>query len=179
MTNRLFYDTLPSMKRSATAISLLAAILCVVAGFVLAAQSSDEAKPINTVQTTVEPMTVDSLLEAVNQERTTKGIAPLVLDQRLVQSAQIKADDMTKNNYYDHVDKNGRHGYDIAHEYAPDVCLEPSENLQRDDNNLGLTSIESIASWKSSKPHYEAMMNPKYTITGFGISGIYIVEHFC
>jgi len=60
-------------------------------------------KPV-VAQKTVEPISVAKMHELVNAERVSRGIAPLTLDERLNTSAQIKADDMTSDGYFDHVD---------------------------------------------------------------------------
>lgn len=135
---------------------------------------------VKTISKPVEkpvPPTVDELFRLVNEERAKVGVAPLKLDPLLNKSAQLKAEDMAKNNYFAHSDANGKHGYS----YVADVgkrCVYSSENLRDNDEYIN-TSVEVIDGWKSSKPHYEAMTDSKYESTGFGIAKDKIVEHFC
>lgn len=149
-----------------------------------------------TVSAVTTPPTRAELLRLVNLERQKAGVAPLVDDPRLDQSAQRKADDMVKNNYYGHISPiDGKHGY----EYINDVgisCKTDSENITG-----ALTSSDAIQRWDSSKLHHEAMINPSYSLTGLGIvfikdipasrtvtseptttditNSFIIVEHFC
>ena len=125
----------------------------------------------------VSPPTVNELLTLVNAERAKVNVAPLAIDERLNKSAQQKSDDMATNNYFAHVDKNGRHGYDIAHEYAPDICMNPSENLRLNGDINSSSAV--VDGWMSSPAHRAALLDQKITYTGFGISGEYITEHFC
>lgn len=124
-------------------------------------------------------VTPQELLELVNKERAKKHVAPLRLDARLNESAQLKAEDMTKYNYFGHVSPHdGRHGYTYVSDYAPSTCMYESENLAQGEDGL-LTTRLAVDWWKTSSAHYAAMVDAKYTLTGFGVSGKSIVEHFC
>jgi len=125
------------------------------------------------------PPTVDELLRLVNEERAKVGVAPLTIDTRLNQSAQFKADDMFTNIYFNHVDSSGKHGYSYVYDYAPGLCSIASENITDNTTIESNTSKQAIYNWVNSEPHYKAMINPNYTLTGFGVSGTKIVEHFC
>lgn len=121
------------------------------------------------------PPTVDEIYNLVNQERAKIGVAPLKLDPRLNQSAQEKAEDMAKNNYFDHVNPTtGVHGYTIISKYAKE-CRIGSENLA----NSYPTSRDLISAWLRSVSHKEAMLNPNYVLTGVGVSKSKVVQHFC
>lgn len=154
----------------------IGAFISYTVGYYTATHQPVQSAPVATV---VSPPSTKELLDLVNSERAKAGVAPLKEDARLDKSAQQKADDMFLNSYFDHVDKNGRHGYDIAHEYAPDICRLPSENIVTTNDKSQISSSQAMEWWISSKPHYDAMVNPKYTYTGFGINNYLIVEHFC
>ena len=102
----------------------------------------------------------------------------MVIDARLNQSAQKKADDMVKNNYFAHVSPvDGREGYEYIKDVMPE-CVQGSENIRDNDEYIN-TSQEAFSAWVSSKPHYTAMIDGKYDKTGFGVSDDKIVEHLC
>lgn len=128
-----------------------------------------------------KPLTVENLLIEINLERAKYGVEPLILDERLNHSAQIKADDMRNRNYRTHADPEGKHGYEYAFEQAPDACGSyASENIGW--NHVGETPNRldaALASWYVSKPHHDAIVDPKYVYTGFGINVDIVVEHFC
>lgn len=127
--------------------------------------------------------TIEGLLSAVNAQRVKVGASPLAVDQRLDTSAQRKADDEVTYNYFGHVSPaDNRHGY----EYIDDtgiICREESENLYTD--GAGITVNRAIDWWMHSPPHKAAMLDTRYTLTGFGISlmpdkrTVNVVEHFC
>ncbi len=132
-----------------------------------------------TAQVLTTP-TTQELLDAVNAERAKVGVAPLVIDTRLNDSAKFKADDMVATNDLDHVDVNGKHGYEYAMEYNPD-CKIPSENISTSTLDYRNT-LAVVDGWMNSKPHHDAMLNPSYSTTGFGIvwgDTMVVVQHFC
>lgn len=124
-----------------------------------------------------EPVTPESLLKYVNKERAKVGVAPLVLDERLNSSAKRKSDEMLSEDRMSHVNNRGVHGYTYAGE-AMKECKFAGENLVVSDWGV-VTNKGIMDSWVSSRPHYEGMINPRFTVTGFGISKNYITEHFC
>lgn len=134
------------------------------------------AKP---VEAAVKPPTIAEMLTLVNAERAKYGVAPLKEDTRLDASAQLKANDDIANNYFAHVSPitNTRNGLD-AIKATGIACIWESENIHQADISI-LTSKETVDGWISSKPHHDAMIDPKYSLTGFGIKGDQIVEHFC
>lgn len=122
--------------------------------------------------------TQQELLDAVNAERVKAGVAPLVMDERLNQSAQYKADDMVKTGMMSHVDSRGKHVYQYIADYTSQ-CKTASENLSWSNDKSPSTLSNAMRSWIESKAHYEAMISDSYTITGFGIHDYVVVEHFC
>ena len=118
------------------------------------------------------------LLMIVNEERAKVGVSPLVIDERLNQSAQRKADDMVRYGYFGHVSPNdGRDGYEYANDTGI-ACIYVGENI-RQNTELHNDSFTAVRAWMKSKPHKEALLSPKHTLTGFGINGVVFVEHFC
>lgn len=128
------------------------------------------------------PPNATEVFELVNQERAEKGIKTLKRDKRLDKSAQLKADYMATNHTRDHKI--------IGH---PEATLTPemyqyTTHCQMTSENFttqGLTSQQDVDSWKRSKPHYDAILDPKYSRTGVAIAydeeqeRTYVVQHFC
>ena len=172
------------MKTRAVIIAILGLLTIAVAGYAYIAvtpPTEPDNGQIQQVKSKYEdgPPTAEDLLELVNAEREKVGVAPLKIDANVQKSAQLKADDMAKNNYFDHVDANGKHGYEYIKDHAPNLCKQVSENIT--DNTVAEDNYSQMSfySWKSSPPHYKAMINPEYTLTGFGVSGTKVVQHFC
>lgn len=157
-------------------------LLMVFVGLRLAPPDSSVEPVVTTVEAAevVEaPLTVDELLRLVNEERAKVGVAPLVINDKLNQSAQYKAQDMFDNNYFAHkvpgTDRNN--GLDYLDSIDEGLCRNVSENVSW--NKYGNAPQSTMSSWINSPSHYKAMINPDYTYTGFGIAGDKIVEHFC
>lgn len=133
----------------------------------------------NTQPVKTRVYTTNELLAEANKLRADKGVAPLKLDERLNQSAQWKADDMKKHDYYGHV-REGYRGYEKIRELAPE-CGLVGENLA---GTFPDGSPFYDEGWVDSKAHYDAIIDSKYTHTGFGVmteaDGYKVyVQHFC
>ena len=131
------------------------------------------------------PPTAEELLRLVNIEREKVGVKPLVIDANMTKTAQWKADDMHTRKYFSHfpatidgVKNTQKYTVNYENRLVLGVtCIESSENIV--DNIVSNDSKTAVEAWVDSKPHYKAMINPDYTLTGFGISGTKIVQHFC
>lgn len=166
------------MKRKALfGCGILAALVIgLLAGSVLRGDSV--AKTPQIVYKTASEPTRAQLLALVNVERAKKHVAPLKESPILDVSAQWKAEDEVKYDYFGHV-RPGTHGNDGL-DYLDSLdppCSYVSENLT--ENIYTNTASVAVNAWVNSPPHYKAMVNPNYTLTGFGIDGTEIVEHFC
>lgn len=126
------------------------------------------------------PPTAGEMLALVNTERAKYGVAPLREDPRLDASAQYKASDMQLNGYFDHTSPiSGRkNGLDFMTQIVGSDCSYVAENLNKNIDQYN-TSAVSVMKWTASTTHHETMIDAKYTLTGFGVSGNYVVEHFC
>lgn len=174
------------MSRKILKIGLasLALIVVLLIGVALGAaqehQNSQKAAVVaQKTATEQSPPTRAELLKLVNAERAKYGVVLLKESPILDKSAQWKANDEVSYNYFGHVrpGTTGNDGLDYLNSLKP-PCSYISENLT--ENIAGHNTAEqAVYSWKMSKPHFEAMINPKYTLTGFGIDKNEIVEHFC
>ncbi len=177
-----------AIKKVIITLSALGVLLfgtAIIAGLAMQLRPRSTVAPQTTISVAAPPVTqpptISELLKLVNEERAKNGVAPLVEDSRLDQSAQRKTDDEVKYNYFGHISPNdGKHGY----EYINDVgisCKTDGENLSQ-DTSFARTSDMVIRGWINSKPHHDAMINPNYSLIGFGISGtdtLQVSAHFC
>lgn len=144
-------------------------------------------------QKPVEIPTPEDFLARVNEERAKVGAAPLVIDERINKSAQRKADDMANNDYFDHVSPvDGKHGYEYIFDETRPLCTSGGENIQYIKYGVNYSTVPVVETavdwWVNSPIHYEAMVNKKYQLTGFGVVRgpekddsytVYSVQHFC
>lgn len=160
------------MKRLLQIVSITAVLL--IGLFLLLAFANTTAQPVKTVYTP------NQLLIEANKLRAEKGVPPLVLDERLNQSAQWKADDMVKTGNQ-HISSDGVQGYSKVFLYAPSTCQWASENLA--DSPRFDNPYDKVDGWPTSVKHYEAILDTKYDLTGFGVkvidNNVYYVQHFC
>lgn len=168
------------MKRLLILIAILAVVLLgATTAISILALSRVQAATVQPTVAAPQAPTRATLLAAINAERTKVGVAPLIEDTRLDTSAQRKADDMWIYNYFGHISPHdGEHGY----QYINDVgisCKTDSENLVFRNAKDQITLDEAITSWMHSTPHRTALLNPAYSLTGFGIIKDAVVEHFC
>ena len=137
-------------------------------------------KPVQSAANAPQtPLDANKILELVNIERAKVGVAPLVMDTGLVATAQSRADDMVKRGYFSHRDP-------VTNENMVNIlngqkqCVYASENIvwMKYPNTLE-DNQESVDWWMDSPAHKEAMLSPKYTLTGIGIKDKSVVQHFC
>ena len=137
------------------------------------------------------PADPQEILELVNQERARIGVAPLVMDENVQKSAQLKANDMITKDYRQHIIPGLGDMYTQEMRYLiyqRAKCSHSSENYYTGayhpkSDVFVSTSREAFNGWMSSKPHREAIQDPKYKKTGFGVSTnnttLVAVQHFC
>lgn len=163
-------------------ISVIAILALLTAGTVtyasLAPQPATEAHIQSQSKYDVGAPDAQEMLELVNAERAKYGVAPLAIDERLNQSAQMKADDMVKYHYFGHVNHDGTQAYQVIGKTMAKTCQYASENIRNNDEYIN-TSREAFDAWVKSPPHHAAMIDTKYSLTGFGVNSDLAVEHFC
>lgn len=180
LIHNLLYN--PDMKLR-YALLFTVAVLFVLGIFVYRKENSRKVTPtqvsvVSEKKATPAP-TVDEFYVLINAERAKVGVKPLVIDGRVNASAQRKSDEMIAENKLDHINNAGVHGYTYI-PYKELGCTNGSENLAETD-----TTRSAVERWMKSKEHREALLNPRYDFTGFGIAklegfNIYrVTEHFC
>ncbi|MFI5159515.1 MAG: CAP domain-containing protein, partial [Sphingobacteriales bacterium] len=111
-------------------------------------------------------ITVSSVLNGVNNERSQRNISTLRTDSRLSNAAQSKSADMITRKYFAHVDPDGHYIWDkiVADGYTPYTIL--GENLAIDfSDTAGL-----IAAWIDSPTHRANLLNPGFADQGMGVA---------
>ena len=129
------------------------------------------------------PADPQEIMELVNKERARIGVAPLVMDENIQKSAQLKANDMEAKGYRQHniPELGNMYTQEMRHLiYQQAKCTHSGENLTwgKDGDNES-TSQASFTAWMNSEPHRKAIQNPKYTKTGIGVKNGVVVQHFC
>ncbi len=104
------------------------------------------------------------LLNDVNQERSARGLAPLLVDARLSEVAAQHAADMSTRGYFSHTTPQGQTPFDrmraagcIYGRAAENIAIAPNEQ----------TADKALF---ASAEHRENLLNPTYVRIGIGVS---------
>lgn len=104
------------------------------------------------------------LLDLINAERVKSNLSPLIADPELMKVARIKADDMTKNNYFSHYSPTYGSPFDMMRQFG--ITFKAAA-----ENIAGNSTVEgAVSSWMKSEGHRSNIMNSNYNYTGIGIS---------
>jgi uncharacterized protein YkwD len=122
------------------------------------------------------------VVDLTNKERVARSLLPLVPQTLLADSAQIKALDMNKRQYFEHDSPEGRGVSDLAKSVEYDFLIV-GENLALGDFK---TPQDVVDAWMNSKGHRENILNARYSEIGVsmvsgtfnGRKALFIVQHF-
>lgn len=117
-----------------------------------------------------------SYVELINDYRASKGLSSLSINYKLDSSAQLKANDMRLNQYFEHTSPAGItpwHWFEVAgYDYT-----KSGENLSRCYDS----PTDTVEAWLDSPTHKANIMGD-YTETGFGSyydgDCLVVVNHF-
>lgn len=114
------------------------------------------------VATNISPA---ALLEATNTERTNVGNNSLILNERLNNAAQKKAQDMITRNYWSHRTPEGTDPWNFItkEDYA---YTKAGENLAYGFD----TSGNVVTGWMNSPSHRSNLLDNSFSEVGFGIA---------
>ncbi|MBI2464929.1 hypothetical protein HYV64_02190 [Candidatus Shapirobacteria bacterium] len=126
-------------------------------------------------------ITAQKVIDQTNARRAQAGLAPLLLNPVLSQSAAAKADNMFAENYWSHNSPSGKTPWDFfkAVKYQYSVA---GENLAKDFYDTD----SMMRAWMNSPTHKANIVNTKYQEIGIGVvNGVLrgvkttlVVQHF-
>lgn len=103
------------------------------------------------------------MLALVNQERTSRGLKPLVADPELVKLARMKAADMVRLGYFDHNSPTYGSPFDMMRAYGVSYRYA-GENL------AGASTVDAAHTNLMNSPGHRAnILSPNYTRVGIGV----------
>jgi uncharacterized protein YkwD len=110
-------------------------------------------------------VSVPSLLQGTNDQRTANSLPALNLNGQLDSAAQSKANDMVTRDYWSHNTPDGQTPWSFI--------LAANYSYQTAGENLAYgfdTSAQTISGWMNSPEHRANVLNTSYKDIGFGIA---------
>ena len=128
-------------------------------------QSSLLAKRINSsILGYATNVTIERILELVNQERSKANLSALAVSPELSSAAQKKASDMFSKDYWAHVSPTGTTPWEFittsGYKY-----VYAGENLGKSFDN----SEDLVAAWMKSPTHRANILKPEYQELGLAV----------
>lgn len=121
--------------------------------------------PVGRVMNYATGVSINQLLASTNSERVGENLSALKLDTKLNASAQAKAEDMAKRNYWSHDTPDGE---------APWIFVTAEGyQYQKLGENLaaGFADAQSaVAGWMGSPGHRANILDPAFSEVGFGFA---------
>ena len=107
------------------------------------------------------------IVDRTNALRKENGVAALHVNDKLMQAAQIRADEMAAHTVYSHTRPNGEKFNTVTD------CPYMAENIHRiADWTLSEQTLaeQAVADWNASAVHNKNMLNPKLSDIGIGLA---------
>ena len=129
--------------------------------------TSAEAKPVEQPAQTDVAAAKQDIIDYTNALRCENGVVVLRVNDKLMQAAQVRADEMAAHTVYSHTRPNGRKFNTVAD------CPYMAENIHRiadwvlSDQTL---AERAVADWYASTVHHKNMVNPKLSEIGVGLA---------
>ena len=134
---------------------------------VKAGTSEPASQPEVTTPADEVAVAKQDIVDRTNALRRAKGIAALSVNDKLMQAAQVRANEMAAHTVYSHTRPDGR-----KFNTATD-CPYMAENIHRiadwvlSDQTL---AERAVADWYASTVHHKNMVNPKLSEIGVGLA---------
>ena len=130
------------------------------------AKAEDTKSTEQPVQTDVANAKQD-IIDRTNALRRENGVSALTVNDKLMQAAQVRADEMAAHTVYSHTRPNGGKFNTVTD------CPYMAENIHRiadwvlSDQTL---AERAVADWSASTTHNKNMVNPKLSEIGVGLA---------
>ncbi|MBR5227146.1 MAG: SH3 domain-containing protein [Clostridia bacterium] len=126
--------------------------------------NTSTSTPNTSNQTTTTDSNIQLVLNLINEARSKAGVSPLKLGATLPKIAQLKADDMVKNNYFSHTSPTYGTPFKMMSDYGIDYKAA-GENI------AGNPDIKAaVEAWLASDTHKQNLLSQAYNYIGIGIA---------
>ena len=130
-------------------------------------------KPVSQPEVTAPTADVDAMkqdiIDRTNALRKENGIAALTANDKLMQAAQVRADEMAATGAYSHTRPDGRKYYTVTdcRQVGENIHQIPLLYLAQQKTALAETLVYS---WSKSAGHMENMTDESYAAIGVGLA---------
>ena len=131
--------------------------------------TSAEAKPVEQPAQTDVATAKQDIVDRTNALRRAKGVAALRVNDKLMQAAQVRADEMAASGVYSHTRPDGRKSNTVTDsKYTGENIHSISElYLEQQHKTLSEAVVEL---WSNSKAHADNMTSSRYGEIGVGLA---------
>lgn len=119
--------------------------------------------PAKVLVTQIDSQAEEKMLELVNQERTSRGIKPLVMDEEARRAARDYGQYLFKNGVFDHTDLEGRSPSDRLKTYNIEFMMAGENLAFAPDLEKAHTGL------MNSQGHKENILRPFFGRVGIGV----------
>ena len=132
------------------------------------AKAEDTKSTEQPVQTDVAAAKQD-IVDRTNALRRAKGIAALSVNDKLMQAAQVRADEMAASGVYSHTRPDGRKSNTVTDSRYTGENIHSISELYLNQQHKTLSEAV-VELWSNSKAHADNMTSSRYGETGVGLA---------
>ncbi|MGM9600936.1 MAG: CAP domain-containing protein, partial [Faecousia sp.] len=109
------------------------------------------------------------IVDLTNDLRRERGLSTFITDDKLMEAAQVRAEEMASTTTYSHTRPDGRQYYTVTD------CPYTAENIHRiaarylTQHGVGLAEV-AVDGWANSETHLRNILNDRLSSIGVGIA---------
>ena len=131
--------------------------------------TSAEAKPVEQPAQTDVAAAKQDIIDRTNALRRAKGVAALRVNDRLMQAAQVRADEMAASGIYSHTRPDGRKSNTVTDSKYTGENLHNISELYLEQQHKTLSEAV-VELWSNSRAHADNMTSSRYGEIGVGLA---------
>ena len=131
--------------------------------------TSAEAKPVEQPAQTDVAAAKQDIVDRTNAIRREQGISALTVNAKLMQAAQVRADEMAASGIYSHTRPDGRKSNTVTDSKYTGENIHSISELYLEQQQKTLS--EAVVNlWSNSKAHADNMTSSRYGEIGVGLA---------
>ena len=131
--------------------------------------TSAEAKPVEQPAQTDVAAAKQDIVDRTNALRRAKGVAALRVNDKLMQAAQVRADEIAASGVYSHTRPDGRKSNTVTDSKYTGENLHNISELYLEQQHKTLSEAV-VELWSNSKAHADNMTSSRYGEIGVGLA---------